>query len=186
MNTYVSLARDLPVPRDDGAAAHLRGAPMPDLSLRTTSSTTVHLSAPAGPRAIIYVYPLTAHPGAALPEGWDDIPGARGCTPEACAFRDHHEDLRRAGASAVYGLSSQNLLYQREAVARLHLPFPLISDPHLDLAALLGLPTFQVGDRWFFRRLTLVVTGGVIEHVFYPIFPPDQHAGQVLTWLLSS
>lgn len=186
MDNDVSLARDLPSPRDDGAAAHLRGAPMPDLSLRTTSGTTVRLPELPGPRAVVFVYPSTARPGVVPPDGWDDIPGARGSTPEACSFRDHHEDLRWAGAAAVYGLSSQNLLHQREAVARLHLPFPLISDPHLDLAGMLGLPTFRAGDQRFFRRLTLVVTGGAIEHVFHPVFPPAQHAGQVLTWLLGS
>ncbi|WP_024286521.1 peroxiredoxin [Cellulomonas sp. KRMCY2] len=185
MTTHLSPAPGLPVPRDDGAAAHVRGAWMPELSLRSTDHTTVDLADLPGPRTIVFLYPLTAHPGVELPQGWEAIPGARGCTPEACGFRDDHESLLRAGAAAVFGLSSQGLRYQREAVARLHLPFPMLSDPHLELAAALALPTFEVDGMRLFKRLTLVVTGGVAEHVFYPVFPPDQHAHEVLTWLLS-
>ncbi len=119
----------------------------------------------------------------ALPDGWDTIPGARGCTPEACAFRDHHADLLAAGADAVYGLSSQRTEEQVEAVTRLHLPFPLVSDPDLQLADVLQLPTFDAGGTTRYRRLTLIITAGTIEHAFYPIFPPDGHAGEVLRWL---
>ena len=126
---------------------------------------------------------MTGRPGVDLPEGWDDIPGARGCTPESCGFRDLMADLADAGAGRVFGLSSQSSDYQREAVSRLHLPFSMLSDEGLALAAALGLPTFEAGGMTLYRRLTMIITDGVIEHVFYPIFPPDQHAQEVLGWL---
>lgn len=166
---------------DDGSTDHLPGLSLPDLSLPSTSGGDVVLSS-LGPRTVLYLYPMTGRPDVALPDGWDLIPGARGCTAEACAFRDHDADLRAAGAS-VYGLSSQSTAYQREAASRLHLPFPLLSDEHLETADALRLPTFDVEGRRLFTRLTLVVSAGVIEHVFYPVFPPDGHAEQVLTWL---
>jgi len=126
---------------------------------------------------------MTGRPGVDLPEGWDDIPGARGCTPESCAFRNLHAELLAAGAAQVFGLSSQSSEYQREAVDRLHLPFAMLSDEPLALAGALGLPTFTVDGMTLYRRLTMIITDGVIEHVFYPIFPPDQHAQEVLDWL---
>jgi len=122
----------------------------------------------------------------ALPDGWDAIPGARGCTPQACDFRDHHGALLAAGAGAVYGLSSQSTADQCEAVERLHLPFPLLSDVGLLLATALDLPTFSAGGRRLFRRITLVVSQGRVEHVFYPVHPPGAHAGEVLSWLCST
>lgn len=132
---------------------------------------------------MLYVYPMTGRPGIPLPEGWDEIPGARGCTPEACAFRDHHADLTAAGAD-VFGLSSQSPADQAEAAHRLHLPFPLLSDEDTRLAGPpLSLPTFEAGGRRRYERLTLVVAGGRIDHVFHPVFPPDAHAGEVLAWL---
>lgn len=175
------LPANLPVPEDDGAAAHLPGMRLPDLSLPSTSGGVVMLSSLPS-RTVLYVYPMTGQPGVPLLDGWDLIPGARGCTPEACAFRDHHADLQAAGA-VVYGLSSQTTEYQREAVSRLHLPFPLLSDERLELVEALHLPTFEVQGRRLYKRLTLVVSAGIIEHVFYPVFPPDEHAGQVLAWL---
>jgi peroxiredoxin len=178
------LPADLPVPVDDGAADHLPGLALPSVGLRSTGGTMVSLDGLGqnGPRAVLYVYPMTGRPGADLPDGWDAIPGARGCTPEACAFRDHHADLAAAGAE-VYGLSTQSTIDQAEAAERLHLPFPLLSDESLRLSGPpLGLPTFDAdGPRY--RRMTLVVADGVIEHVFYPIFPPDAHAAEVLAWL---
>lgn len=178
----MTLNQPLPL-KDDGAAAHLPALPLPALTLSATDSTFVQLDKlPAG-RSIIYLYPLTGGPDGAVPHGWDDIPGARGCTPEACAFRDHHAELLGAGASAVYGLSSQTTEYQKEAVERLHLPFAMLSDPQLQLARLLGLPTFTAAGVELYKRLTLVISNGVIEHVFYPVFPPGEHAGQVLEWL---
>ena len=132
---------------------------------------------------MLYLYPLTGRPGVDLPEGWDAIPGARGCTPEACGFRDHHAELRAAGAEAVYGVSAQSPDYQAELAQRLGLPFTILSDPELRLADELDLPTFTVDGRRLFSRLTLIVSSGTVEHVFYPVFPPDRHAEEVLDWL---
>jgi peroxiredoxin len=183
MTDPTQLPADLPEPEDDGAARHLPGLAMPPVALTGTANTTVRLDDLGDGRTVLYLYPMTGRPGEALPDGWDAIPGARGCTPEACAFRDHHADLLAAGADAVYGLSSQSTEEQTEAVTRLHLPFPLLSDPALQLADQLQLPTFEAGGKTRYRRLTLIITAGTIEHVFYPIFPPDGHAGEVLRWL---
>lgn len=180
---YLTLPADLPVPEDDGAADHLPGMKVPSLALLDTAGRTIRLDELGSRRTVVYVYPLTGRPGTDLPEGWNSIPGARGCTPESCGFRDHFQDLLEAGAGRVYGLSSQDTDYQREVVERLGLPFDMLSDPALDLADTLGLPTFEVEGMRLFRRLTLVLRAGVIEHVFYPVFPPNEHAQQVLTWL---
>jgi peroxiredoxin len=181
---WQQLPAGLPVPEDDGAADQLPGLRLPDLAFSATDGSTVRLNGLPGPRTVIYLYPRTGVPGEPSPTGWDAIPGARGCTPESCAFRDHHAELRAAGAS-VYGMSSQDVGYQRAAVDRLHLPFPLISDPRLMLADAIGVPTFQVDGMTLYRRLTLVVRDGLVEHAFYPVFPPDGHAEQVLAWLRS-
>jgi peroxiredoxin len=183
MTDFTTLPSDLPVPEDDGAAAHLPGTAVPDLALPATDGSTVHLDALGGGRTVIYLYPLSGRPGVDLPDGWDAIPGARGCTPEACGFRDHHRDLVDAGARRVYGLSSQSSDYQRELVERLGLPFEMLSDPGLALGAALALPTFEVEGSRLYKRLTLVVRDGRVLHVFYPVFPPDAHAEQVLAWL---
>ncbi|MGI8761586.1 MAG: peroxiredoxin [Jatrophihabitantaceae bacterium] len=180
---YSQLPDDLPVPVDDGAAAHLRGSRLPALELPATDGRHLTLNALGAGRSVLYVYPMTGRPGVALPEGWDAIPGARGCTPESCGFRDHHDELHRAGAARVFGLSSQDTDYQREAAQRLQLPFPLLSDAGLALAAEPGLPTFAVDGVRLFARITLLVRDDIIEHVWYPVFPPDRHAGQVLAWL---
>jgi len=177
------LPPGLPVPEDDGAADHLPGQPMPALTLPATDGSQVQLAALGAGRTVIYLYPMTGRPGVDLPAGWDDIPGARGCTPESCGFRDLMAGLAGAGAARLFGLSSQSTGYQREAVSRLHLPFSMLSDEGLALAAALGLPTFEAGGMTLYRRLTMIITDGVIEHVFYPIFPPDQHAQEVLDWL---
>jgi len=177
------LPEGLPVPVDDGAASHLPGRAVPGLTLPATDGRQVALDALGSGRTVVYVYPMTGRPGVDLPEGWDDIPGARGCTPESCAFRNLYADLQAAGAAQVFGLSSQPTDYQAEAVDRLHLPFAMLSDEHLALADALGLPTFTVDGATLYRRLTMIITDGVIEHVFYPIFPPDQHAQEVLDWL---
>lgn len=179
----LKLPEGLPVPVDDGAASHLPGRAMPALSLPATDGRQVNLAALGDGRTVIYIYPMTGRPGVELPEGWDDIPGARGCTPESCGFRNLHDELLAVGAAQVFGLSSQSTEYQREAVDRLHLPFAMLSDEPLALAGALGLPTFSIEGQTLYRRLTMIVTGGVIEHVFYPIFPPDQHAQEVLDWL---
>jgi peroxiredoxin/DNA-binding transcriptional MerR regulator len=186
MTDYTRLPADLPLPEDDGAAAHLPGMRVPHLELQDTGGATVALNALGAGRTVVYIYPLTGRPGTDLPDGWDAIPGARGCTPEACAFRDHHQDLLAAGAAGVFGLSSQDTDYQREVVDRLHLPFRMLSDPARSLARALALPTFDVGGLTLYKRLTLIIRDGVIEHAFYPIFPPGEHAGQVLAWLRSN
>lgn len=183
MTDYLSLPPDLPVPEDDGAAAHLPGMSMPHITLASTAGDRVALDRLGGGRTVIYVYPLSGRPGVALPGGWNEIPGARGCTTEACDFRDHHAELRDGGAETVFGLSSQDTGYQAEFVERLGLPFAILSDPKLELAVALRLPTFMVDGRELYKRLTLIVADGRIEHVFYPIFPPNQHAGEVLSWL---
>ncbi|MFI0818768.1 redoxin family protein [Streptomyces sp. NPDC021098] len=183
MNDYQSLPAGLPVPEDDGAAAHLPGTAVPPLELRTTGDTTVRLDALGTGRTVLYVYPLTGRPGTDLPEGWDAIPGARGCTPEACGFRDHYQELLDAGAVRVFGLSSQDTDYQSEVVERLRLPFDMLSDPTHSLAQALRLPTFEVSGLTLYKRLTLIIRDGVIERVFYPVFPPNEHADEVLTWL---
>jgi peroxiredoxin/DNA-binding transcriptional MerR regulator len=170
-------------PQDDGAAAHLVGRSLPALVLSATDGTTADLAALGAGRTVLYLYPLTGRPGVDLPDGWDTIPGARGCTPEACGFRDHHEELRAAGAARVFGLSSQSSGYQRELVDRLRLPFRMLSDPEFAVRDALELPTFEADGLILYRRLTMIVHEGVIEHVFCPVFPPDQHAGQVLAWL---
>lgn len=179
------MANDLYLTDEDGAAAgHLPGMVLPSIALPSTAGGTVPLDGLGRkrPRTVLYVYPMTGKPGAALPEGWDAIPGARGCTPESCAFRDHHADLAAAGAD-VFGLSTQSTADQAEAAERLHLPFALLSDEDCALAgAPLHLPTFEAGATRY-RRLTLVIAAGRIEHVFYPVFPPDGHAADVLAWL---
>lgn len=184
MPDFVELPTDLPVPVDDGAAAHLVGAELPDLILPATDGTSARTADFGEGRTVIYFYPLTGRPGTDLPEGWDSIPGARGCTTEACDFRDHHEDLRGLGVYAVYGISSQSTEYQAEVAARLRLPFTMLSDEQLRFAEALNLPTFQApGHDRLYSRLTLIVRDGRIEHVFYPIFPPNTHAQQVVAWL---
>jgi peroxiredoxin len=181
---YLSLPSDLPKPEDDGAADHLAGMAVPHLALLSTTGEDVALDELGAGRTVLYIYPLTGRPGVDLPEGWDAIPGARGCTPEACGFRDHHADLQAAGASAVFGLSSQATDYQAEFADRLALPFGILSDPDLELAGALRLPTFTADGRRLYKRLTLILAGGRVEHAFYPIFPPDQHAAEVLEWLM--
>jgi peroxiredoxin len=184
MSDYTTLPEGLPVPQDDGAADHLRGTRMPALTLPTSDGGHVRLDDLGPGRTVIYLYPMTGQPGVDLPTGWDDIPGARGCSTEACDFRDHFVDLQAVGVTQVYGFSSQSPQYQQEAVERLHLPFVMISDEQFALDAALDLPTFAAeGQPKLYTRLTLVVRDGAIEHVFYPIFPPNAHAQQVLQWL---
>ena len=179
-NPY-ELPDDLPVPEDDGAADHLPGMRLPSVPLASTSGEIVDLSALPG-RTVVYCYPMTERPDRSLPTGWDEIPGARGCTPQSCSFRDHHAELRSLGAS-VFGSSTQDTEYQREAATRLHLPFALLSDSDLDFAGTLGLPTFEVDGMVLLKRLTLVIDEGWIEKVFYPVFPPDRSAEEVVEWL---
>ncbi len=179
------LPTGLPIPEDDDAAAHLQGARMPQLTLPATDGSSFPVGrAPAGfDRLVLYAYPRTGRPGEdPLTPDWDQIPGARGCTPESCGFRDHAADLATAGA-AVVGVSTQSTDYQLEAVERLRLPFPLLSDADLRLAEALRLPTFHAGGHVLLKRLTLLVRDGVVEKVFYPVFPPQSHAQEVLGWI---
>ena len=173
----------IPAPQDDGAAAHLTGARLPDVTLAATDGPAVSLAGFAG-RSVLYVYPMTGQPGVALPAGWDEISGARGCTPQSCAFRDHFFELKTAGAARVFGLSTQDTAYQREAAERMHLQFPLLSDAELLFAKALSLPSFEAAGKTLLKRMGLIIDGGVISKVFYPVFPPDRNAGDVLEWLL--
>ena len=175
------VPEDLPVPVDDGACDHLPGMLLPSVPLQSTTGNLVDLSELAG-TSVVYCYPLTGRPDAALPEGWDEIPGARGCTPQSCAFRDHHAELQALDAR-VFGLSTQDTGYQREAAERLHLPFALLSDEGLEFAGALNLPTFEADGETLIKRLTLVIRDGRIETVFYPVFPPGKNAEQVIQWL---
>lgn len=175
------LPDDLPVPTDDGACAHLPGLRLPAIALTATDGTMVDLSTLSG-RSVIYVYPRTGRPDQPLPTGWDAIPGARGCTPQSCAYRDLAAEFAALGAR-IFGLSTQDTAYQQETAQRLHLPFLLLSDESLTFASALGLPTFAVDGMTLIRRLTLTVNDGVIETVFYPVFPPDADAANVAAWL---
>jgi peroxiredoxin len=179
------LPDDLPVPQDDGAARHLFGMRLPDVVLSATDGGQVNLSRLAG-RTVVYVYPRTGRPGQALPTGWDGIPGARGCTPQSCGFRDHFAELKRLGVNALYGLSTQDTAYQREAVERLHLPFAILSDEKLQLTRAMRLPTFHVDGMTLIKRMAWVVDDGVIAKTFYPVFPPDKSAEDVVCWLQAS
>jgi peroxiredoxin len=173
----------IPAPTDDGAAAHLVGMVLPPIGLMATDDTAVTLAALPG-RIVVFAYPRTGEPGKiALVDDWDMIPGARGCTPQTCGFRDLHAELRAVGAGHVFGLSTQSNAYQTEMASRLHLPFPVLSDEKLALTKALRLPTMEVAGLTLIRRLTLIVDDGRITHVFYPVFPPDRNAGDVLEWL---
>jgi len=179
------LPDNLPVPKDDGAARHLPGCRLPDLALPATDGQAVNLAKLVG-RTVLYVYPRTGRPGQPLPTGWDGIPGARGCTPQSCGFRDHFAELKRLGVAQLYGLSTQTSAYQREAVERLHLPFPVLSDDDLKLTRAMKLPTFEVDGMTLIKRMAWVIDNGVISHVFYPVFPPDKSAEEVVSWLQAS
>jgi peroxiredoxin len=175
------LPPDLPVPVDDGLARHLPGARVFAVPLQATDGTYVDLSVLGG-RTVVYCYPRTGRPDEEPPQGWNLIPGARGCTPQSCGFRDHAREIAALGAR-VFGLSTQDSAYQCEAVERLHLPFPLLSDEQLEFAAAMCLPTFEVGSMQLLKRLTLVLRDGMVEHAFYPVFPPDRNADEVVQWL---
>jgi peroxiredoxin len=181
---WTTLPADLPAPVDDGAADHLQGSAAPDIALPATDGREVSLASLSG-RTVIYAYPRTGRPGEpSLVSDWDQIPGARGCTPETCGFRDHHAELREAGAE-VFGLSTQDTDYQRELAGRLQLPFPILSDAGLRLTRAWRLPTFEVAGQTLLKRITLLLRDGRVEHVWYPVFPPDRHAAGVLAWLRS-
>lgn len=180
---YSALPDNLPAPLDDGAARHLEGMVLPDVSLQATDGGRVSLAKLAG-RTVVFAYPRTGEPGQPnLVADWDEIPGARGCTPQSCAFRDHHSDLIAHGVRQVHGLSTQTSAYQKEAAERLHLPFTLLADPHRAFATAIRLPTFEAAGQMLLKRLTLVIDDGRVTKVFYPVFPPDRSAEEVLRWL---
>lgn len=181
MQSYQTLPANLPAPMDDGACQHLVGMQLPDIALDSTQCALINLSQHRG-WLVIYCYPMTGTPGVPLPDGWDSIPGARGCTPQSCAFRDHHAELQLLGAK-VFGLSTQTTAYQTEASERLHLPFALLSDSQLAFANALKLPTFKIEGMRLIKRITLIALDGNIQQCFYPVFPPDQNAAQVIDWL---
>ena len=189
-NNYNILPDGLPIPIDDGQAAHLVGLRLPDISLACTNRKNFNFEPNPDPKKlnydnlVIYVYPLTGQPNVDLPEGWNEIPGARGCTPQACGFSDHYQQFQRLNIQ-VFGLSTQTMQYQLELKNRLHLPFDLLSDSDFQLKKALSLPTFQVGELMLYKRLTLIIEKNIIKKVFYPVFPPNQHATQVLDWLKS-
>lgn len=181
LHNPLELPENLPIPIDDGACDHLTGLHLPSVALMSTSGRVVDFAGLPG-LIVVYCYPRTGRPGIDPPQGWDEIPGARGCTPQACAFRDHHEELQALGAH-VFGLSTQDTDYQREAVERLHLPFELLSDERLEFVHVLRLPTFEIDGMILIKRLTLILRDGHIEKVFYTVFPPDKNADQVINWL---
>jgi len=182
MHNPLVLPAGIPAPQDDGAARHLTGAKLPDIVLRATSGAPVNLSKLKG-RTVVYVYPRTGVPGVDAPPGWDDIPGARGCTPQSCGFRDHFADLKRLDVQQLYGLSTQDTAYQREAATRLHLPFAILSDEKLALTKAMKLPTFTTSGMTLLKRMAWVIDDGEITKVFYPVFPPDKNAEEVIAWL---
>jgi peroxiredoxin len=172
----------VPIPVDDGAARHLVGQDLPPLTLPATAGPPVRLDALGPGWTVLYCYPRTGRPDSDPPAGWDEVPGARGCTPQACSYRDHYAELRGLNAR-VYGVSTQTTDYQQEMAARLHLPYPVLSDADFHLTDALALPTFDIYGMRLLRRLTLVVCGNRIEHCFYPVFPPDADVDRVLGWL---
>jgi peroxiredoxin len=172
----------IPAPQDDGATRHLPGSRLPSVALPATEGGAVDLSLLRG-RTVVYAYPRTGRPGSDNPDGWDMIPGARGCTPQSCSFRDHFSELKALGVAHLFGLSTQDPGYQGEAAERLHLPFPLLSDERLTLTHAMRLPTFGAGGMTLLKRFTLVIEDGTIAHVFYPVFPPDRSAADVIAWL---
>jgi peroxiredoxin len=176
-----TLPADLPVPEDDGAADHLLNAVVPPMELPATTGETIRLDELTG-RTVLFCYPRTGRPDEDLLPGWDAIPGARGCTPETCGFRDANSQFADLGARVI-ALSTQSTEYQRELAERLGLPFPVLSDEDLELTNALRLPTFETSGMTLLKRLTLVIDDGRVTHVFYPVFPPDSHAGEVLAWL---
>jgi peroxiredoxin len=179
------LPPQIPIPQDDGAAKHLTGLKLPDIALPATDGASVQLSKLKG-RTVVYIYPRTGVPGVDPPDGWDQIPGARGCTPQSCGFRDHFAELKKLGVAHLFGLSTQDTPYQREAAGRLNLPFPVLSDDKLSFARAIKLPTFEAGGMVLHKRMALVIDDGVITKTFYPVFPPDKNAEEVLAWIKSA
>ena len=178
MNSYEALPDNLPRPFDDGDCNHLVGMELPKIRLLATDGSLIDLSS-LPKKVVIYCYPMTGKPGVPLPDGWDEIPGARGCTPQTCSYRDHHKELAALGA-VVFGLSTQASDYQQEMAERLHLPFLILSDEAFEFCESLNLPTFIVNQMRLIKRVTLIAINGVIRNVHYPVFPSDSDAAWVL------
>lgn len=173
---------EIPAPEDDGSVRHLVGTKLAPVRLPATDGRIVDLSSTPG-RTVVYAYPRTGKPGVENPPGWDLIPGARGCTPQSCSFRDHFAELNGLGVDNLFGLSTQDSAYQKEAAERLHLPFAILSDEHLSLSRAMKFPTFETSGMTLLKRFTLIIDDGVVKHVFYPVFPPDRSAADVIDWL---
>jgi len=184
MTNLYQLPANLPAPKDDGATNHLRGVKLPDILMPATNGTTMNLGQIKG-RLVIYCYPMTGKPNVPLPDGWNQIPGAKGCTPQSCSFRDHYKEIQAKGAEVV-GLSTQKTDYQQEMADRLHLPFPVVSDSNLAFQKALNLPTFVVDSMTLLKRVTLIANNGVIEAVHYPIFPSDSDPAWVIDYLANN
>ena len=178
MTNVYELPKDLPVPQDDGAASHLIGQQLPSIALTATDGSVIDIGTRVN-TVVIYCYPMTGQPNVPLPDGWDQIPGARGCTPQSCSFRDHYQEIRALGADVI-GLSVQDTAYQKEMVERLHLPFPVVSDIDYKFQEALKLPTFQVAGMTLLKRITLIAKNGIIESVHYPVFPSDSDPDWVI------
>jgi peroxiredoxin len=181
MTNLTQLPSDLPIPQDDGSTDHLKGMKLPQVLLKATNGKTINVGDIQG-KLVIYCYPMTGQPNVALPDGWDQIPGARGCTPQSCSFRDHYQELKDLGAEVI-GLSVQTTEYQKEMADRLHLPFPVVSDVAYQFQKALNMPTFVAGGMTLLKRVTLIANNGVIEGVHYPIFPSDSDAAWVMDYL---
>ena len=183
MTNLNQLPTDLPIPQDDGSTNHLKGMKLPNLSLKATNGKAINFVDIKG-KLVIYCYPLTGQPNVALPDGWDQIPGARGCTPQSCSFRDHYQELQALGADVI-GLSVQSTEYQKEMADRLHLPFQVVSDVNYQFQKALNMPTFVADGITLLKRVTLMVNNGVIDAVHYPIFPSDSDPAWVIDYLKS-
>ncbi len=185
MKDLYILPDNLPVPEDDSACTHLEGSRVPAIALVTTNNRKVDLSSESG-ITVVYFYPMTGSPDSPPMIGWNEIPGARGCTPQTCAFRDHYAELKELGAIHVFGASSQPLAEQKATVERLHLPFELLNDSAFEFANALRLPTFEYEKLKLIKRLTLIINHGTILKVFYPVFPPNENAAEVIAWFKSN
>lgn len=174
----------LPQPKDDGAVSHLTGAQLKNVKLPATDGFKIDLSTLTG-TTVVYVYPMTGQPDTPLPDGWDEIPGARGCTPQSCAFRDHYANLKNVGVDQLYGLSTQSTKYQAEAADRMHLPFAILSDADHEFSKAMNLPLFEADGMKLLKRLTMIIRDGTVIKTFYPVFPPDRNANEVIDWLKS-
>ena len=181
MTNLNQLPVDLPIPQDDGSTNHLKGMKLPNVALNATNGKTINFG-DIKSKLVIYCYPMTGRPDVPLPDGWDEIPGARGCTPQSCSFRDHYKELQELKAEVI-GLSVQTTEYQKEMVERLHLPFPVVSDADYKFQKALGLPTFVASGMTLLKRLTLIVKEGKIVNVHYPIFPSDSDPAWVIDYL---